>query len=820
MIRSVLLIGMLWLLTSQVFAQSLVKQGDRQFDQLAYAKAVELYEKALTSPEKINEGERRDARAKLGYSYQQLRDTQNAERVYRDLMGNGDMPNDYAKCYLYYAQVLASNGKYREAQVAYEKYGKLQESDKRSPSFSKLYKDVSALTRNAGSYKVEFLKMNTKKAEFSPMFYRDGLVFVSTGHGGNGVKRVFKWNNSPFLDLYYLPDLSNIRVDKASSLGGSVSTTKHKRTRLIRPLGSDDYTAATSNDTKTVGFYGDYNMTMGYEDTPISESDQFSRNLNTKYHEGPLTFSKDGLRVIFTRNNFNEGHFRKSLDGINKLKLYTATQTNGYWGKAEELPFNSNEFSTGHPALSKDDQLLYFASDMPGGYGGTDLYVSRWADGKWSTPINLGKEVNTKGNELFPYIDEKGNLYFSSDGHPGLGDLDMFYAQIVSDGKEGKMVRNLGEPLNSPKDDFGIVTDGDRKSGFFSSNRKNGGADDDVYRFAREGSLYPCRQLTLSVFDAESREPLANTSVALDNAASDGQKQLQTDAEGLIRVCIDADSEVKFQATKEGYLDNKLGFSTKGMSDDQPSRLEIPLTKLAPAKPATTTIRGRVTTQTGQKPISGVKVVLINETDGTMQDTLTGADGSYEFVVKAGNEYRLEAMKDNMGTVGSRISKEGTGTTDLTMFKKGDVIKIDNIYYDLNKAAIRPDAAVELDKVVELLNKYPAMSIEMRSHTDSRSSAKYNKTLSSNRARAAVTYLKSKGIASPRMVARGYGESLPLNKCKDGVNCTEEEYQLNRRTEIKILNIESASVSEKSKLTTRSKPSVKKSKQKSRKRRR
>ncbi|GAB3992719.1 hypothetical protein GCM10028807_26210 [Spirosoma daeguense] len=789
MIRTVSLIGLLWLFITQSIAQSLIKQGDRQFDQLAYAKAVELYEKALSSSEKSNEAELKDAKAKLGYSYQQLRDTQNAERIYRDLIGDGSLSNDYAKCYLYYAQVLASNGKYREAQTAYEKYGKIQESDKRSPSFTKLYKDVSALTRNAGSYKVEYLKMNTKKAEFSPMFYRDGLVFVSTGHGGNGVKRVFKWNNSPFLDLYYLPDLSSIRVDKASSLGGSSASVKQKRTQLIRPLGSDDFTAPTANDTKTVGFYGGYNMTMGYEDAPLSDSDQFSRTLNTKYHEGPLTFTKDGSRVVFTRNNFNEGHFRKSIDGINKLKLYTATQTNGYWSKAEELPFNSDEFSTGHPALSKDDQLLYFASDRPGGYGGTDIYVSRWTNGKWGEPINLGKEVNTKGNEMFPFVDEKGNLYFSSDGHPGLGDLDMFYAQIVSDGKEGKMVRNLGEPLNSPKDDFGIVTDGDRKTGFFSSNRKNGGADDDLYRFAREGSLYPCRQLTLSVFDAESREPLANASVALDNAASDGQKQLKTDAEGLVRVCIDADSEVKFQASQTGYQDNKLGFSTKDLSDDQPSRLEIPLVKLAPAKPATITIRGRITTQTDKKPIAGVKVVIVSECDGTSQDTLTGEDGSYVFVVKAGCDYSLEAMKDNMGTSGSRVSKEGVGTTDLAMFKKGDVIQIDNIYYDLNKAAIRPDAAVELDKVVALLKKYPAMTIEMRSHTDSRSSAKYNTTLSGNRARAAVTYLKSKGVAPKRMVAKGYGESLPLNKCKDGVKCSEEEYQQNRRTEIKILKM-------------------------------
>lgn len=791
MTRILPIVVLAWLLVaSPLLAQTLLKQADRQFDQLAYPKAIELFEQAFSSQSNLTEAEKIDAKAKLGYSYQQTRDMANAERVYRDLIGGSSpLPADYVKCYLYYAQALASNGKYKEAQVAYDKYSAMQPNDKRGPAFSKLYQDVSALTKNAGSYRVEFLKMNTRQAEFSPMVYKDGLVFVSAAQG-NGIKRVFKWNNTPFLDLYYLPDLSSIKASRASSLGGSSASEKRTRTRLIRPLGSDDFTPITANDSRTLGYYGGSNLSLGYEDQPISESDRFSRTLNTKYHEGPATFTKDGSRVIFTRNNYNEGQYRKSSDGVNKLKLYTATQTSGIWSKAEELPFNSDEYSTGHPTLSKDDQLLYFASDRPGGFGGTDIYVSRWTNGQWSTPVNLGKEVNTKGNELFPFVDEKGNLYFSSDGRPGLGDLDMFYAQLTTDGQQGILARNLGEPLNSAKDDFGIVTDGDRKTGYFSSNRKNGGADDDLYRFTREGSLYPCRELTVSIIDASTKEPLANTSIAMDSPANSSQKQLKTDAEGLVRICLDVDSDFKFLASREGYLDNKIGFSTKDLSDDQPSRLEIPLSKgTLETEVAMTRLRGRITTQSDKKPIEGVKVVLKSDCDSTRQETITGPDGSYEFLIKAGCDYAIEAMKDNMGTTGGHVAKDGTGATDLTMFKKGDVIQIDNIYYDLNKATIRPDAAVELDKVVELMKKYPTMSIEMRSHTDSRATATYNKTLSGNRAKAAVAYLKSKGIGAKRMIAKGYGESQPLNKCKDGVKCSEEEYQLNRRTEIKILKL-------------------------------
>lgn len=793
MIRIYSFISLLWLLSGHLFAQTLSKQADRQFDQLAYAQAVDLYEQALTRSGSLSESERRAARVKLGYSYHQMHDSKNAERVYRDLIAEGELPSEYSSCYLYYAQALASNGKYREAQQMYEKYNTVQADDKRGQKFSKLYSDLSVLTRNADSYKVEFLKLNTRKAEFSPMLYKDGLVFVSTGEA-NGIKRVFKWNSTPFLDLFYLPEAKDLKGSSSSRLGGSVAAKQRgPKTTLVRPLGSDDYTAPTANDSRTVGFYGINNINAGsdYSEESVSETDRFSQSLNTKYHEGPATFTKDGVRVIFTRNNFNDGQFRKSTDGVNKLKLYTATQTHGFWSKAEEVPFNSDEFSTGHPALSPDDKLLYFSSDRPGGFGGTDIYVSKWTGNNWSEPINLGKEVNSKGNEMFPFIDEKGNLYLASDGHAGLGGLDLFFVQLSTDGLHAQNLRNLGEPLNSPQDDFGIVTDAERKSGYFSSNRKNGGADDDIYRFTRQGPMYPCRELTISVIDADSKEPLANTSVAVDNAGSNKQKENKTDANGLMHICLDADSDFKFLASREGYIDNKIGFSTRDMSDDHPSRLEILLTKPKDGTVATLNkLRGVVTTQTDKKPISGVKVRLISACDSIAQETTTGADGSYEFLVKSGCDYSLEASKDSMGTTGSHIAKDGSGSPDLVMFRTGDIIKIDNIYYDLDKATIRPDAAAELDKVVDLMKKYPAMKIEMRSHTDSRATEKYNKVLSSNRAKAAVSYLKAKGISPKRMVAKGYGESLLLNNCKDGVNCPEEEHQQNRRTEIKILTLD------------------------------
>jgi outer membrane protein OmpA-like peptidoglycan-associated protein len=774
-------------------AQALLRQADRQFDMLAYSNAIELYEQALNRS-KLSEDERLATWSKLGYCYIQIRDMQNAERVYRTMVPQIiQPPNEYIPCYLYYAQALASNGKYKESQKIYDLYSQYQNDDQRGKQFSKIYNDVSILSRNAGNYKIEFLEINTTQSEFSPMYYKNGLVFVTNKRPGNALKRVFSWDNSSFLDLYYMPVVAPIG-ETVASLGGATKNRKRKRMEHPRTLGEDEYTEITANDTRTVGFSngtGSQNS-PGPEAGTSSETRRFGQTLNTKYHEGPVAFTKDGSKVFFTRNNYNKGRYRESSDGINKLKLYVAEDQEGSWGEAKELPFNSDEYSTGHPALSPNDKLLFFASDRPGGFGGTDIYVSGFANGNWSEPVNLGKDINTRGNEMFPFVDDRGNLYFSSDGHPGLGDLDIFYAQLTD--KTGvKSVQNLGEPLNSSKDDFGIVTDGARILGYMSSNRLHGGSDDDIYRFRREGSLYTCRELTINVFDAQTKQPIGNALLDVDQKdLQDGKRQTQTDGEGNIRICLDPESDFRIEASMNGYLTNRLGFSTKGLSDDQPLRLEIPLNvaQLVVTQPLKSKIRGRILTHTERQPIDGVEVILRNLCDSTVLEMITGLDGYYEFSVDPGCEYLIEALKDCMGTKDTRILLAANTNTELTMFREGDIIEIDNIYYDLDKWNIRPDAATEMDKLIVLMKKYPAMRIEMRSHTDSRGSAVYNKILSTKRARAAVAYLGKGGIQISRMKAAGYGESLLLNACKNGVQCTEAEHQRNRRTEIKILQVE------------------------------
>lgn len=831
------------LASGNVFAQdALLKTGNHHYESLCYVKAIDAYEQALKK-KGISEQEQVAAKIKLADSYMKIKDTQNAERVYAQIVESGvDLSGDNAIVCLKYAQSLASNGKYRESQEMYDKYTRKVDSDPRGKSFSKLYNDVSVLSKNANCYKVDYLSINTNSADFSPSYFKNGLVFVSNRHNTAGVRRVFNWNETPFLDLFHLDDISAIGGQAAGLGSGSSSVqTKSRKSSGGGAIGSDEYTAPTANDSRTIGTYGGTNISLGlgYGDKPQTESERFSGSINSKYHEGPTAFFKDGSKVIFTRNNFLNGKAKRSSDGVNKLKLYMADADANGWKNITELPFNSDEYSTGHPALSADEKSLFFSSDMPGGYGGTDIYVSRFDGSTWSAPVNLGPEVNTKGNEMFPYVDEKGNMYLSSDGHAGLGELDIFFVQLDGTTPKGRVI-NLGSPINSSKDDFGMLTDGLRKSGYFSSNRKRGGADDDIYRFDRECEIKDGCELIIAVYDAETKMPLDNTKVLFEDA--EGKiKDAVTDADGSLKIeNLPPDAEFTFRATRDGYSPNTVSFSTEGC-DNEPSRLEIPMSKPKSSAivensgsqiiqggtstgttdqtdnsqgssytstdgthtqqgttgttltGATCLIKGRVMSQKGNQPLEGVLVTLKNECDGSVQTSYTDNTGSYSFSAVEGCDYTIEGAKDNLGSKGKRIRrlscKGGDVSADILMFGTGDIVQVENIYYDFGKCNIRPDARVELDKLVAMMRKYPKMRIELRAHTDSRSDAAFNQKISDGRAKAAADYLFKRGVSRSRVEYRGYGESMLVNGCADGVECSEEQHAQNRRTEIRILQM-------------------------------
>lgn len=812
---------LLWLCCTLCSAQqeNPKQQADRLFYTQNYPGAASLYAELLKDRSLAVEA-RKDALYNLAYAYKEVGDFAKAENNFRELLELDEPTGKYQNTYLYYAQALGQNGKLQEAQEMFGRYENVKATLGTEPASYRLGAMGNGDTKV--SYRVERLGIDTEDAEFSPAYFREGLVYVA----GKGSSTAGNSPDKGYLDLFYIPNRNDLTATGVVGADGKLvavnSGVENGTTYANRRLGRDSYTRATANDSRTAATFAplSFSSGLGYNEndrkpTATVAPEEFSKDLNTKYHEGPVTFSADGSRVIFTRNNYNEGKSRKSSDNVTKLKLYTAELRDGGWANVQELPFNSDEYSSGHPALSRDGKSLYFVSDRPGGRGGTDVYVARFDGGTWSQPLNLGPQINTKGDEMFPFVDENDVLYFASSGQPGsLGGLDIYYTSL--NGRGNSQVYHLEAPINSKADDFGLIADAGRSIGYFSSNRLNG--DDDIFRFFRESSLYGCRNLSLKVFDETSLAPLDSVTVTI-KARGEGrdEKTLMTDAEGMIDICLEAENDFLFELAKDNYLTGTIGFSTKGLTDDKSTRLGASLIKFtiieadrAPGRVTSgnddgdwendetisaSTLRGVVTGEVDKKPIEGVKIILKNECDGEVKQTVTGPSGRFRFELKEGCDYTLVASKLSYGTNTNAIRKISVEakpklvSANIVMIKAGDRVTLDNIRYDSGKWEVRPDAAKELDRLVATMRKYPSLQIEIGSHTDSQGEAKFNQYLSERRAKAALNYLASKGIPRNRLSAKGYGESQLLNQCKDGVLCTEEEHERNRRTELKVLSI-------------------------------
>lgn len=813
-----------------------IKKAENSSKNYSYVNTIEIYEGILRKTKGVSEEELQRVKLNLAEAYFFVKDYNNAEKYYNEVLKSSPaLKGEDLKAYKRYAQVLSGNGKHGESAQVWKKFTELQEQDKRGIEFSKLYANLEPLTRNSNSYRIEYVGINTASPDFSPAFYKDGLVFVSSRNKNNAVKRVFKWDNSTFLDLYYLEDLKILGKEESNASIGSGGQNSGATKPKTAPdkLGSDYYTPPTPNDANTIGHTGSelINGSKNYEEQSIIDVKKFSKNLNSKYHEGPCTFFHSGERILFTRNAIGGGGiFGQKKEGVTRLKIYSAIKTGKDWSEIKELPFNSDDFSCGHPTMSFNDDILFFVSDMPGGYGGTDIYASRLVNGEWQKPVNLGGTINTIGNEMFPFIDEGNGLYFSSDGHPGLGELDMFYCKVdvktlASIGK----IRNLGAPLNSNNDDFGIITDPNRNLGYFSSNRKRGGADDDIYKFTRIGAAYGCRDLIVSVNDADSRMPIEKVKFEYKLVSGKGPvENVTTNAAGTVKLCLEADQSFKFKFESEGYIFQEEEFSNIDASDFEPSRIEIYLKKEVvvlkeepeeDSKPKkqrvlvqkrTTTdntsnvFRGVISGGENDEPMSAVKVKFINKCTGEVQEMYTKKDGSYEFRRDLNCDYELVATKDDFGTSSEIIEKAVKKTLfgkkikptfslnlfDTKLYKVGDVIKLESIYYSSDQYKLRDYSKRDLDKLIATMKRYPNMIIEISSHTDTRGNAWDNLRLSQKRAQEVEKYILSKGISKQRIKAIGKGETEPLNECSDGVQCTEAEHQRNRRTEFKILTIE------------------------------
>lgn len=525
--------------------------------------------------------------------------------------------------------------------------------------------------RDSSAYELSEVAFNSDQNDFSPAYYEDGLVFVSNRKTKTLGQNTYYWDGTYFLDLFY------------TNLSGE-------------------------------------------------QPEQLSGKINTAFHEGPAVFFDQDQKVIFTRNNFNLGEKGYSEEGVNHLNLYYAEKKkNGKWGKAEPMPFNSEEYSVGHPALSADGKTLYFASDMAGSIGKADLYRSEWINDVWSQPVNLGGVINTTEDELFPFLSTDNVLYFASQGHPGLGGLDIYRVDLNA--TELK-VENMGYPVNTETDDFGLILRD--LQGYLSSNRSGGLGKDDIYQLLIHQLLVEARMK-----DARTGEPLTGRIQVIDQLDSVLLDEVQR-ASVTDQFEVQRGRQLAVTAQTAGYDDQVLYFNTLDIPEEQTKyTIDVPML---------------------QHSKKGDILIIHQPTD---EDVVKLTDSVTVF---QGTPEELEmAYKKRHITLDS-------------------IYEVSSIYYDFDKSAIRPDAAVQLKKLAGIMKSWPTLSVLLWSHTDSRGSFTYNDELAHRRAESARAYLENLGIAANRIFLDFSGEHQLVNNCGDGVDCPEPAHQNNRRTEISI----------------------------------
>ncbi|MGJ8738961.1 OmpA family protein [Zobellia laminariae] len=620
-----------------------IRKADTKFTNYSYASAIQSYE------DLVEDGYTEEEIFKnLGNANYLNANYQEASNWYGQLFQLGI--TDIDPEYMYrYAQTLKSLEKYDASDVWMNKFKTARSNDQRALAFGNNEDYLEQIEERSGRYELKNLGLNSKVSDFAPSFYGKDLVFSTARDSGLVSKNIHRWNNGAFLNLY----------------------------------------KATGDDQGN-----------------FTELDKLDRKLNKKTHESSTAFTKDGKTMYFTRNNSNNGKFSRDEEGISRLKIYRADLIDEEWGNIVELPFNGDSYSVAHPTLNNDETKLYFASDMPGTAGESDIFsVEINEDGTFGAPQNLGPQINTEARETFPFVTASDILYFSSDGHPGLGGLDVFGTDLKND--SGKVL-NVGRPLNGEEDDFSYIVNEETKKGYFASNRKGGQGNDDIYSFVEKEPLdFTCHtNITGVVKDKKTGALLANATIKVYDTKKNLIASSQTDANGAFAMEGNCeDGNYKVVATKTDYDEGDKIFATVNAKD-----------------------------------ATGIEVVL--------------------------------AQTDKSAPIG----------TDLAKY-----LNIEPIYFDFDKHFIREDARISLNKVLAYLNEYPNVKIQVGSHTDSRANDNYNLRLSANRAKSTASYLVEQGIDEGRISFEGFGETQLTNDCSNGVACTKEQHQMNRRSEFIVV---------------------------------
>ncbi len=545
-----------------------------------------------------------------------------------------------------------------------------------------------------------------------------------------------------------------------------------------------------------------------YSNSKNEKTINLLKKINTKYHEGPITATSDGNLVFFTRNSFFQKKKRYSEDRLMPLQIFYVKYENGIWLEEQNFPINNLAYSCGHPSLTADGKFLYYTSDMPGGFGGTDIYRVEYNNGNWGTPENLGNKINSSSNEMFPFVDSDNILYFSSNSPEGLGGLDIWYSEMTKNGFSEKI--NIGAPINSAFDDFSFIKLYDKKlvmDGYFSSNRLGGIGLDDIYEWK-----YLDLPFRIEGFVRNSKgEVLPESEIGF--SIENGDKIItRTDSNGSYSVVAHRNFKYEGEAQNSNCYKRSFNIETPADETAEAMKYDIILEEFAKFKIKPIDTEGQ--------PIESMTVKIQCNNEETFS-TISTTDWIYwEFphIYHPGDSIHLlvdfyktgylnkkvnfDFVIENGGEIVIPKEKETILVTKVEQnMEISKIMELNPIYYDYDKWNIRPDAAVELDKVIKFLNNNPDLTTELSSHTDSRGNDDYNFKLSDKRAKSAANYLK-KGLKNPNQIfGKGYGETKLVNQCTNGVDCSDKEHELNRRTEFTIVKISSNNKS--SHLTTK-----------------
>ena len=712
-----------------------LSKANNYYINLNYSKAIPLYERVL----KKSQGDF-ETMTKLADCYRLTNNTDKASDLYARIVDLPDIPpiNKY-----YYAQTLLSKGEYQKAAEYFKKYQEVS----RDP-YVKSINNLSNYFKDSANYKITKVSFNSKNNDFSPaLLENQKIVFVSSRPESRLVNYTHGWTGYSFTHLLY--------------------TEKNKKNKYKNPK-------------------------------------MFSRKIQSRFNEGPMCFSSDMNIMYFTRNAIFNNKTLKGDDGKVKLQICQATyyKNQKKFKNAVEFEHNNINYNYAHPALSPDGKYLYFSSDRPGGYGGMDLWMCERQDNHWSSPVNLGNKINTPGNEVFPFIQGTDRIYFSSDGLCGLGGLDIFTARLdPHTGKPSGKTYNMGANLNSRADDFGICFRADGKSGFLSSNRNGEGLNDDIYEFTIINPVNFSILIKGKTIDKQTGKPISGAKIKLLNEKGETVEQILSDENG--NYIFEAEFDHNYQLIGEkdkNYKPVNNSVSTHNSKNKNEIISDIYFEIIPPAKLTISLINSK-----SKQAVEGVKIILTDKQTNEISEYYTNEKGMINIPLnkKAGDQFTYsinfthnEYLPKTVD-VSQTIAPSGEISLKEEIFKielgqdVGKALNLNPIYFDYDKFDIRPDAQIELDKIVTIMNEYPNMVIELGSHTDCRGKASYNLNLSDKRAKASASYIISKGIDKSRIYGKGYGESKLINNCKcEGKNvtpCTEEEHQINRRTEFIIV---------------------------------